>query len=384
MRHAWLILGFLFIFAGHIKPQRTRYINPVFSNVKVTKNIQYGQAVNRYTNKLEKLYLDMYEPVGDTETKRPAIVMVHGGGFVSGDKTHSKYIQFGNDFAKRGFVAVSINYRLAPNIWKRKLPESAEDAQEDTKAAVRFLRRYASKYRIDPDKIAAIGSSAGGFAVVMASYYAKEGKSGNSGYSSKIQAVVDLWGGTFDLNEINPGETPIVIVHGTRDLVVPYNKYAVPLKNKCLSVGIPVDFHPIQGAGHAPWYKYQSILAWSLEWFYKYLKLTQKSGLKPKSGYSSPGMLTLYAVGPTAFTGILMVSAKRANINFGEMGVLGLDLSAGLIITNFSIKGQTKIGKASINLYVPPGLRGYKFFWQAFLYNPNWLYSFTNTTYTRF
>ncbi len=379
-----LVLVFSFPVFPQASSQKLRYMDPVFTSVKVTKNIQYGRAKNRYTQRMENLLLDLYEPLGDTNTARPAVVMVHGGAFVFGDKKHAKLVQMGKDLAKRGYVAVSINYRLAPSLRVRKLPESAEDAQEDTKAAVRFLRRYASKYRIDRKMIAAVGSSAGGFAVVMASYYAEEGNSGNPGYSSRIQAVTDLWGGTFDLNEINPGETPIVIVHGTNDNIVSYKRFAIPLRDKCLSVGIPVDFHPIQGAGHGPWFKYPDILKWSLDWYYKYLKLTQKSGLTPRPGYPSPGTLTLDMAGPKGYSGMLFVSTRKTRVDFGDLGVLGIDPRYAQLVFTFNLSGQAAIPRKVFIARVPAGLKGYTFYWQAILYNAKGIYSFTNTVTTRF
>ncbi|HHI68479.1 MAG TPA: alpha/beta hydrolase, partial [Planctomycetes bacterium] len=164
-----------------------RFRDPVFSRVNVAKAVPYGAAVNRYTRKMETLLMDIYTPKGDTLAKRPAVVIVHGGGWVSGSRASFQFVRMAKDFALRGYVAASIDYRMAPSKLVRKLPESAEDSQEDTKAAVRFLRRYASRYGVDPGRIAAAGGSAGGFAVVMASYYKEEGKSGNPGWSSKIQ-----------------------------------------------------------------------------------------------------------------------------------------------------------------------------------------------------
>ncbi len=168
-----------------------RFRDPVFSRVDVAKAVPYGAAVNRYTQKTETLLMDIYTPHGDTLRGRPAVVLVHGGGWVSGSRTSFPFVRMAKDLAARGYVAASIDYRMAPSYRVRKLPESAEDSQEDTKAAVRFLRRYASRYGVDPGRIAAAGGSAGGFAVVMASYYKEEGKSGNAGWSSKIQAVAD-------------------------------------------------------------------------------------------------------------------------------------------------------------------------------------------------
>ena len=283
-----LFIPLLFFFPQPRVPSQTsiRFRDPLFPQVNVFKGVPYGSAVNRYTRKVETLLMDVYTPKGDPWKARPAVVIVHGGGWVTGSRDKWIFVRIGKDLASRGFVAASIDYRMAPSYQVRKLPESAEDAQEDTKAAVRFLRRLAGLYGVDSGRIAAMGSSAGAFAVVMASYYKEEGKSGNPGWSSRIQAVVDLWGGIFDEKEIQPGETPVMIVHGTADPVVPYKKYALGLEARCKAVGVPVELYPLQGAGHAPWKDYNKFFPWILAWFHKHLRLSQVSGLEALPGYA--------------------------------------------------------------------------------------------------
>ena len=88
-----------------------RYRDQVFSDVTVTHDLQYGSAVNS-NGDTEALKLDLYQPTGDTVTKRPAVVWVHGGGFSGGDKGAGPSPDLANKFAKLGYVTVSINYRL--------------------------------------------------------------------------------------------------------------------------------------------------------------------------------------------------------------------------------------------------------------------------------
>src|SRR4051794_33439075 len=96
---------------------------------------------------------------------RPAIVVIHGGGWLEGDKSSFASRQDrvpGNivDFAALGFVAVSINYRLSG-----EAPFPA--ALEDCKSAVRWLRAHARDYNLDPDHIGAYGNSAGGHLALL-------------------------------------------------------------------------------------------------------------------------------------------------------------------------------------------------------------------------
>src|SRR5688572_20689184 len=88
-----------------------RYRDLTFSGVTVTRDIQYGSAVNQ-SGATQALRLDLYRPTGDTLTRRPAIVFVHGGGFTGGDKASGVAPDMANHFARLGYVTVSINYRL--------------------------------------------------------------------------------------------------------------------------------------------------------------------------------------------------------------------------------------------------------------------------------
>ena len=97
--------------------------------------------------------------------------------------------KWAHQYAKNGFVAIAINYRLTT---EAKFPANIQDC----KAAVRWLRANADKYNIDPDKIAAMGTSAGGHlaALLATTSNAKdlEGDGGNAEFSSKIQAAVPM------------------------------------------------------------------------------------------------------------------------------------------------------------------------------------------------
>ncbi len=139
-----------------------------------------------------KLMLDLAMPKGkNTKGPFPTIVCIHGGGWRSG---HRKQLtQLAKVLAQKGFVAATISYRLTP---KAKFPAQVHDC----KAAVRWLRANAMKYRINPKKIGAVGFSAGGHLVCLlgaADKKAKlEGNGGNSKHSSRVQAVVSFFGPT--------------------------------------------------------------------------------------------------------------------------------------------------------------------------------------------
>jgi len=164
-------------------PRETR--NRLLSNPNVTY-ARYGDRT---------LEMDIYRPQGVWGTL-PAVVCIHGGGWANGSRTsHEKVAQA---VAARGYVAATISYRLSG-----EAPFPA--AIHDCKAAVRFLRANAKEYGIDPDRIGAIGLSAGGHLTALLATSAGvkelEGEGGNAGFSSAIQAAVPMGAQTDLLSE---------------------------------------------------------------------------------------------------------------------------------------------------------------------------------------
>jgi len=110
-----------------------RYLSPIFSEIKITSDIEYGSAVN-YENTEESLLLDFYEPKNDIESRRPLIIYAHGGGFTNTTQTkeltHIK--AYCDSMARRGYM----------------------------KAAVRFFKKEMNTYKIDTSLIFVGGESA--------------------------------------------------------------------------------------------------------------------------------------------------------------------------------------------------------------------------------
>ena len=155
-------------------------------DVTVTYNVRYREGT------VKDWVLDIAVPKKRAEKPRPAIVVIHGGGWIQGDKSSfstPKNRPPGNtiDFARLGFVAATINYRLAGDA-----PFPA--AIHDCKNAVRFLRANADKYEIDPNRIGAWGNSAGGhLALMLAMTESDASLEGDGPYqdqSSRVQAAV--------------------------------------------------------------------------------------------------------------------------------------------------------------------------------------------------
>jgi acetyl esterase len=149
--------------------------------VAVTRDVVYG-TVDR-----EPLLLDAYVPTAKT-TKRPAILLVHGGAWRAGDKTN--FTAAGFKLAQLGYVAFSVNYRLAP---LHPYPAAVDDVE----AAVRWVRAPAQvkAYRLDPKRIGAIGASAGGHLVGMLATLG----SGSLTKAARIKAGVS-WSGPMNFS----------------------------------------------------------------------------------------------------------------------------------------------------------------------------------------
>jgi acetyl esterase/lipase len=137
----------------------------------------------------EPLALDVYQPVRKGKN-RPAVVVVHGGGWSAGDK--SLFAQQSNQLAERGFVAFSINYRLAP---AHPYPAAVDDVE----AAVQWVRKHAKQYGVDPERIGALGGSAGGHLVGM---LGTDGE-GSLRAGHRVAAVVS-WPGPMDFVSLAP------------------------------------------------------------------------------------------------------------------------------------------------------------------------------------
>jgi acetyl esterase/lipase len=247
-----------------------RYQDDVFSTLDVSRDIAYGSAVDR-SGKLQTLILDLYEPAADTVSRRAAIVWIHGGGFVSGSKSTLQMVDLAQRYARKGYLTVSIDYRLATPAQFASEPWPAmRDAMFDAKAAVRWLRANAGPLRIDDCRIVAGGGSAGAFTALHAAYLEEEGDSGNPGFSSAISAVVDFWGGMWDVSEMEAGEAPLIIIHGTQDQTVPFSQ-AQQLAARAQAVAIANEFHPLEGAGHSAWQFMEDYVAWITPFLYQHL-----------------------------------------------------------------------------------------------------------------
>ncbi len=255
-----------------------RYRDAVFATVSKTADLPYGSAVDQ-NGQTVTLLLDLYQPVGDTVTARPAIVWVHGGSFSAGDKTSPELVDEANVFAAKGYVNVSIDYRLSPTGCSfggatAACVQGIIDAQHDAQAAVRWLRANATTYHVDANRIAIGGSSAGAITALQVAYKPYDpGVSGNAGYPSDVEAAQSLSGTAIPTSLPRAGGPQVVLFHGTSDPVVPYT-FAQQTAANAQAVGDVAVLEPLDGAGHVPYLQYRSqILDQTTNLFYRALDL---------------------------------------------------------------------------------------------------------------
>ena len=283
-----ILLNFSFL-------QDTRYLDEVFTNVLKTEDVVYGNAPDlpfiflfEWNTVDIDLDMDIYEPEGDSESQRPVIIFFHAGAFFSGHNELDDVYSLSISAAKRGYVAINVNYRLGLNIISTYSGERAVyRGMQDASAVVRYLREFHQELRIDPEQIFLWGSSAGSFISLHLAYSDEDERpessygSGNdpdlgcidcSGnnyeHNSKPNAIVSCWGAIGDLDWIDSDDNiPAIMFHGTSDLVVPYD-YGLPftinialpvvygssqIHDKLNSLGIQNELYLEEGEPHEYW-----------------------------------------------------------------------------------------------------------------------------------
>jgi acetyl esterase/lipase len=232
-----------------------RYRDAIFSSVVKTADLTYGSATNA-SNEAVTLTFDLYTPPqADTVTRRPAIIWVHGGSFSGGDKTSPELVDEANTFAKKGFVNISINYRLEPGGCSAATPTGTcitaiREATEDAQSAVAYLRTHASTYGVDPKRIAIGGSSAGAITAAQVGYATSETP------ASGVRSVLSLSGANL-LSKVTEGDAAALFFHGTADPLVPYS-WAVKTVDQAKAAGLSVSLETWDGAGHVPYAQFRS------------------------------------------------------------------------------------------------------------------------------
>lgn len=248
-----LIFNMVLSVAGSV-PQTgkpVRYLNQVFENIDIQKDIEFGTAIN-FDGKTEKLLLDVYSPQGDTQTDRPVMLLFHGGGFRPGnDKTQSYIVRLATDFAKRGYVCISANYRLRTTP-KEDQKGTITDALTDAMSALDWIRSNNSNLKVDLKKIIVGGGSAGGMLAI--NFCCKDQTATEKWDKSGIIALLDLWGSpdpSFMFSTVDKNDPPTILVHGTADKLVSYDN-SVQLAKQLQNNHVKYELVTLDGGEHTP------------------------------------------------------------------------------------------------------------------------------------
>ena len=164
---------------------------------KVQEDMVYGRVDGI------DLKMDVYSPSNATGRPTPAVMYIHGGGWKLGGKSMLVMMPGPSELLRRGYLIVSIDYRLAP---KYKFPAMLEDAQ----MALRFLQANAQRFNLDSHRIGVMGDSAGGHLAALLALTATSTRSQGSSTSNRVVAVVDFYGPSdFTSGDLHASKTTI-------------------------------------------------------------------------------------------------------------------------------------------------------------------------------
>ncbi len=284
-----VVLAFIINLGYSQIPYNYRYTESVFDNITVTSNVIYGNAsalqfpyLNENQTVSQDLLLDIYLPETDTVEYRPALVCAHSGAFISGTKSAEDMVAFCDSMAHRGYVTVSIEYRLGMNVFSAESSTRAVyRGFQDGRSAIRFLKENAELYGVDTNNIYMLGSSAGAYVGLHNLYMDTEDErppetyinpdlgcldcSGNNfEHSGRANGLISLWGALQDtLLIVKDDVIPIFVAHGTADATVPFGygsafgNPAFPatygsdlIANRIEDLGNDVEKYFVFGEGH--------------------------------------------------------------------------------------------------------------------------------------
>jgi acetyl esterase/lipase len=220
---------------------------------KVTEDIVYttGQLA------------DVYEPSGNGLF--PAIVYIHGGSWRSGSK--KDFHRLATDLAAKGYVGLAINYNVHSHSW----PTSYEQSL----AAVRFIQTHAAEYHVDPTKVIVLGTSAGGELAALVALKHREPSVPPVAAAVILNGVYNLAANVYVINrylgahcdkapddckaasplmQVQSGEPPFFVGHGTSDHLVPYSQAKI-FSDALHNAGDMVTLYSAKGGGHSYWEK---------------------------------------------------------------------------------------------------------------------------------
>lgn len=260
-----------------------RYRDEVFKKVRVQHDLVYGTGL--VNGQPQDLTLDLYTPKGDDVKKRPVAIWVHGGGFSSGDKATGPAPVLATDFARKGYVTASINYRLlatgpCDGDHVAECYGAAVEAVHDGQAAVAFMRSHAKAYKVDKKRITIGGESAG--AITASGVGVLDGDPGDGSGPPNPATVVQAWssisGGLPGALYVDAQSAPGALFGSVDDATVP-SVWSTDTYNALVGLGIASKLTIFPGDVHVPFTQYGDVIEkQSAKFFYDALDLKNAKG----------------------------------------------------------------------------------------------------------
>ncbi len=245
-------------FTSFGQTKAVRYLEDIFQpeQLKIETDIVY-KTIEKSNKSILELKMDIVSPLEESSKKRPLLVWIHGGGFVSGSK--EVMMKRCIEFAQLGYVTCTINYRLVRDLsYPFTMDTVIEAAVDDSRDAIDWLLDNAFTFGIDENIVLVGGSSAG---AITSCHVAYDDRPWNN--KDKLKGIISLWGGIlpthsadFELGLISydvivdEDECSVCIIHGAKDTTVPVSM-AYALEEKCADAGIPcimkIDPHAAHG-----------------------------------------------------------------------------------------------------------------------------------------
>jgi len=359
------------------QPPTNRYNANLFTSVSETTNVLFSSAVpqpvpgggfyesitglpinvDEFSTTPVNLYMNIFQPSGDTLDRRPLIIICFGGGFVTGSKDHWSIRLLAQELAKRGYVTAVIDYRLGMNIFDAELSKRAVyRGVQDGRSAVRFFKSDAASaniYKVDTDQIYIGGHSAGAFVATHNAYLETETErpastyawpqgcgwldlftcwcpdqgcldcaGNNQTYSGHAKAIFSLAGAVGDTLYMTESEDPkVVMFHSEDDDTVPYESgepfgsllWAVvgsdlpivygssSMSERATNISIPHELHSYQNRGHDVHEQtsstlYNDIVPGISDWFFEELLKPSAHSITGKSNVCSSTLEQTYHI----------------------------------------------------------------------------------------
>jgi hypothetical protein len=266
------VLIFLLTFTWLASNSQLRYYNEVFTSWQFSKDSVYASNYEVLTGTpvMKQLKCDIYQPpASDTATMRPLIMLLHTGSFLpkylnttpTGYKDDSATIEIARGFAKRGYVVCVPGYRQGWNpaastqeARAASIMQAVYRAEQDAKAAVRYMKKNATLYKIDPNKVVMGGQGTGGYITLTYLYVTRNEETryskfigsnnqpyidtaalgdidnllsgtmsvpNNPGFSSSINMGFNLGGAIGDSSWIEATDLPVIGMHSWSDPFAP-------------------------------------------------------------------------------------------------------------------------------------------------------------------